>query len=156
MISKFILYGSCSLIFSTTVLASGVTLRWPDGSIRNYSFEEAKRACPAGTHLPTVRELAKECQKRGAKGIFEVSEVDPNDPPFFFGKISAINLDGAKDEFYFEEKGYQPGDGLEDSFYWTSSIDAVRSYEAYILHGDQLYAGPWAHGANAVFCIPNN
>jgi len=94
-------------------------------------------ACPAGTHLPTIRELAKKGQALGAKGILEVNQVTP-DSVLFDGyyKISAINPNGEKDEFYYSNAGYKRPDGdLGNNNFWSSSVDSNYSDRAFVFDG---------------------
>lgn len=114
--------------------ADGNILKNPNGSVRYMTHVEALTACPAGTHLPTARELAQESQKKGSKGIWE---TDQGAKPVGFYKIEALNSDGYYDKFSFSHEGYvsSPSD-LESNFFWSSTVDAERPYNAYYLRGD--------------------
>lgn len=130
-----------------TAKISGAVLRNADGSIRFMNQLMAMKACPAGTHLPTTRELAEESQARGAKGILELSQVPDFRPPPGYEKISAINPDATKDEFYFSPEGYKRPSGESEQYWlWSSSVEdsgggMVFGYDRYEISGD-LGKGP--------------
>lgn len=85
-------------------------------------------------HLPTIRELAEEAQSRGAKGILELSQVNPDQVPTGYYKISAINPDGNKDEFYYNPEGYILRSDLYVYRFWSSSIHLYSRNYAYSFH----------------------
>ena len=100
-------------------------VRKVDGSNFALNWYEAMKACPANMHLPTIREYANMNQSRGANGILEISQVDPNNVPSGYILITATNPNGIKDNFYYSYKGYQrpvgePGSG---QFLSSSSSD---------------------------------
>ena len=139
-------------------------LRYDDGAIHLMTYKEMmKTSCPASTHLPTIRELAIETQSRGAKGILEVTQVNPKKVPRGYDLIQSMNVAGQLDQFYFSYEGYNsPYTGPEadlGTIFWSRSW--LYDYEpqmALELHG--LYA--WIHVisvhnynfAAAIRCFP--
>lgn len=125
--------------FANYVDEDGI-LRTDDGKAAYGWYADARKACPRGTHLPTVREFAKWAQSRGAKGVLEVHAVSGTRAPDTYMKISAVNPNGKHDEFYFSSEGFRraPGVGL-DSAFWSSSImrDEYRpgDGDAYFING---------------------
>lgn len=108
--------GSGNVLYLSQIEASGISTLT--------GKKERPDACEvAGKgHLPTLRELAEDAQKKGAKGILEVSQVDPNEVPSGYSKISAYNSDGQIDEFYFNRSGYKrPHGEIGDYTFWSSS-----------------------------------
>lgn len=80
------------LIFgAVSARAFGEILRNADGSLMYVTHFNAMKACPAGTRLPTAREFASESQARGAKGILEENQVDPNNIPRGYDKVVAFD-----------------------------------------------------------------
>ena len=96
-------------------------LFYPDGKLKYMNQLDAANACPAGSRLPTVRELAIESVASGAKGILEFAQVDPKSIPAGYSLITALNPNGQADKFYFNSEGYVYGDG-EGAWYWSSSM----------------------------------
>lgn len=95
---------------------------------------DALAACPAGTHVPSARELAQRAVTLGAKGIIETGPVSL--PGYRF--VAARNMDGSYDAFYFNSEGYQPPvEERKLRYVWTSSINHNLK-EAYY-NGDGLY-----------------
>ncbi len=113
------------------------------GNLLKMNQEEAVNTCAKrGMHLPTIRELAKICQSRGAKGILETSKVQeggssdnlpleysPNnteDDTYYL--YSVKNSNGKRDEFYFNPRGYvaPPGD-LGNQNFLSSSVHFYRA-----------------------------
>lgn len=160
---KFQIFVSVWLLFGlfSAAHAAGQILRNADGSIRYFGPFESRNACPAGTHLPTTRELAQELQARGAKGILELNQANPNMVPDGYYKVSAINPDGRQDEFYFSPIGYLRAlDDFGNNLFWSSSVQiSYFGYEhIYRLDGRTglLGAGigdPHYRG-DAVLCMP--
>lgn len=139
-------------------LDSDGLLRSEDGRLLHLSQPEAMKACPEGTRLPTIRELAKISQTRGAKGILEANQDD--EIPAGYEKISAINFDGQEDEFYFSREGYKhpEGDLGESWMFWSSSVHSSFSYLAWYLNG---YSSQMAYVSGykdygAVMCVPDH
>lgn len=120
---------------AVTLDANGI-LRNDDGTIRYMNLDEALQSCPRGTHLPTVRELARDAQSRGAKGILETSQVNPNQVSPFVIKVSAVDPNGRLDEFYYDYRGYQrPMGDLGNNNFWSSSSVArpIQFNSGYVL-----------------------
>ena len=143
--------------------AEGI-LRDRAGEVRFVNQYQATKSCPDGTHLPTAREHAEEAQRRGAKGILEISKVNPQEVPFGYKWIVAYNAQGKTDEFYFSNENYRPRAG-ELKFYgfWSSSLPNPEATGAFALHnvyGSVFQArrsdstGGYAH-AYAVRCVVN-
>lgn len=90
-----------------------------------------------------------------------MNQVNPGKIPAGYYKVSAINPDGQKDEFYFSDEGYKSpiGDFGNDAF-WSSSVASDDSRLAYILNGynargdyDVVAYGNRTN-CGPVFCIP--
>jgi uncharacterized protein (TIGR02145 family) len=147
MKSKYLLLlAACIFVASTEAYANKLDqdgiLRYDYGPIRRMSQFYAMLACPHGTHLPTIRELAVLSQASGAKGILEVSQVDPNAVPAGYRKVSAINPNGQKDEFYFNHEGYKrPSGDLANNMFWSSSVVADDRYSDNSYYGYFFYGG---------------
>lgn len=124
------------LVIFTVLFASGTSQAWADkldsngvlrkadGSIRYLTQPKAMKACPSGTHLPTIRELAEEAHANGSKEILELNQVNPQQVPDDYEKISAINSDGTQGEFYYNNDdldGYEV-EWLGSNWFWSSSI----------------------------------
>lgn len=155
----FLFTVSIFILGAASAQAAGEILRNADGSINKYMNQyEAMKACPAGTHLPTARELAKEAQARGAKGILEVNQVRRAGKPNGYYEISAINPDGQDDVFYFNEDGYKrPDDALEGMLFWSSSSVSFSNARAFLFNGDDgglPYGG--RYGEHAVRCATDH
>jgi len=145
------------LLGTASAHAGGVILHNADGNIRYMNQYEAMKACPVGTHLPTIRELAEESQSRGARGILEVIQVNPDIVPAGYYKISAINPNGQKDEFYFNYEGYKdPTGDLGNNWFWSSSVNPYYSHVAFDLFGGYgyVYDNLRYYSDHAVLCIP--
>ncbi len=83
---------------------SGV-VRNDDGTVHYMNHLEAMKACPAGTHIPTVREFTEEAHSRGRNEVLEVGQVDPNAVPDDYFKFSVVDPNGKNDEFYYNSLG---------------------------------------------------
>lgn len=94
-----------------------------NGINRRMVMSYARVACPAGTHLPSLREFAREAQLHGAKGILEVVDVPDGKVSPGYNRYSVLNSDGQLDEFYFSGNGYKPQDDISKFYFWTSSVD---------------------------------
>ncbi len=109
--------------------------RGTDGSIKPLNQDEARKACPTGTHLPHIRELAKEAQAHGAKGILEMDQVKPGGIPAGYQYVSRFSQ-GSQDEFYYSAEGYRrPAGDLGDVAFWSSSTNCPDNSEGYYLDG---------------------
>ena len=109
-------------------------LRYGDGSIHYMNQQDAMKACPEGTHLPSAREMAIESQKLGHRGLLELNQVESGKEPEGYYKISAENSDGTKDEFYFNDypESYRsPHDDLGRNWFWSSSVPSGVSGAVY-------------------------
>lgn len=87
-------------------------------------------ACPEGRHLPTVREFAQYTQSLGAKGILDLSQVDPKHVPLGYKLIRVMNPDKKTDEFYYSAAGYKGH--ADELVFWSSSVDPVNSDLGYV------------------------
>ena len=134
-------------------------LRNSDGSLLFVRQYEAMKACPQGMHLPTIRELAKISVKTGAE-IFEMDyhEMDPDSkvPTQYFDKVSAVNPNGKKDDFYLIFFDYKfPKQGHIDECTWSSSLTQGSSEIAYCLNGARVGTDDTSDTLHAVICVPN-
>lgn len=158
--SKNILLTICILILGEgSAHAAGTILHYPHGGIMLSNHEDASKACPARTRLPTIRELAKESQELGAIGILELTQVDPYSVPHGYIKISAINTDGRMDEFYYNNQGYKsPGGKLGAFNFWSSSVLSRYSDGALMMYGldGEITYGYRYHSYDiaAIRCVP--
>ena len=125
-----------------TVDQDGI-LRGDQGRLLRMNQTDAIQACSKhGMHLPTIRELAKISQALGSKGILELSQVESGKVPDGYFKISAVNPDGTKDEFYFNNDGYKRPEGdLGSNWFWSSSVYSYYSYYGCYLSGNSGYVG---------------
>ena len=73
----------------------------PTKELKYRTYEKAMAECPKGTRLPTIRELARDAQAQGAKGILEVYQVRKNDVPPGYELFVVLNPDKIKDQFYY-------------------------------------------------------
>jgi hypothetical protein len=170
--SLLLLFSACIFVSSTEAYADKLDLdgilRSDDGSIRYIDRDAAMTACPQGTHLPTIRELAELSKANGAKGILELNQLDPKKklPAGYYGVHGAINPDGKKDSFYYNPSGYvRPSGDLGKNWFWSSSIDSLDCFDYqicnYFMYGNSgsiFYGGPNAWGTsdslkNAVRCV---
>jgi hypothetical protein len=116
---------STSAKYCAFVTESGVCLMYQ---------QEAVSYCKSqGAHLPSTREFALLATSLGAKGIWETS----GNPPSGYDLVQALNVDGTRDNFYFNFDGYDApaGDeGIND--FWSSSTDIYTSQIANVFFGD--------------------
>ena len=138
--------------------APGKTSLISNEKVRYLTHYEAAESCPAGTRLPTIRELAEEAEKRGAKGILELNQVDPKAVQKGYRKVSVINMNGKKDEFYFNHHGYKkPKRELDKNNFWSSSINSEFSDGVYVFNGEYGTIGSVCRGRkyhDTFLCIP--
>ena len=143
------LFLSTLFVFSARadVLDRDGILRNDDGTIRRMSQVKALRACPEGTHLPTIREMAAAGHGLGARGLLEPEEAKAANYPEGYAKIDSINANDNEDEFYFNYNGYKtPAGDLGKNWFWTSSRvvsghqDYDESKKAYYVNGKYGYA----------------
>ena len=110
-------------------------VRNSDDTIHYMNFYEATKACPPGTHMPTVREFTTEAHALGRNAVLEMTQVDPNAIPDNYFKFSVVDPDGKKDEFYYNsaEGTYaRPQDlSLWNLVAWSSSVAAIGTTEGY-------------------------
>ena len=113
-------------------------LRKSDGSLQLMSHDDATDACPDGTHLPNVRELAKIAQELGAKGILETSDIKDGVVPEGYTKICGKSGDRDEDEFYYNYNGYKrPAGDLGKNWFWSSSrVGCEGTSGAFNLNGE--------------------
>ena len=86
--------------------------------------KEILSACPAGTHLPSVREASLRASTLGYASIVEARGAKPAG----WDLISAEQANGAIDQFFRAptSAGYEPEPTLKlnDNMFWTSSANA--------------------------------
>ncbi len=111
------------LSFASGNFVSKIILKEPNGTPVRYIFDQAVIACPPGYRLPTAREFAVYAQSRGAKGILETYDVPTGQTPLLpYLKISVVNPDNSRDEFYFNYEGFVPEQSdLREHYFWSSS-----------------------------------
>lgn len=145
-------------ILSNSAHADTIILRNADGSVREMTQREARTACPATTHLPTIRELAQESQARGARGILEVNQVNPDNVPSGYDALDSINPNGRADVFYYNSLGYQPPNDDSGKYnFWTSSEVPGMGGIYYTMDGRNggYGANPPGFWTRAVKCLSN-
>lgn len=105
----------------------GEIVRKITGGIRYMNQSDAFRYCARhGMHLPSARELAQLATSMGAIGI--ANQV--KDAAYI---VSAKNVDGKVDTFYFNGTGYMRPEGdLGNVRYWSSSVNPDNFYGAYV------------------------
>lgn len=129
------------------------------------NYKEALSACPSGTHLPSIRELAEEAKDFGAKGILQRS-VDPNNIPPGYTHFLAVNAEEAKDDFYYSNDGYKDevqlsiGGGPAPTCVWSSSEMLTTPSDVYAMLLETCYGavdyGDILPGAKcAIQCFQN-
>ncbi len=126
--------------------------------VRHMKFTEAKKSCPEGTHVPTVRELAKSTQTYGAMGLREVSETKADEVHQKFKLVKSINQDSEPDDFYVDFDGYKaPMGDFSLNWFWSSSVVADKSELAYTLSGfyGEIQETHKTDDNVAVLCFPN-
>lgn len=135
-----------------------------DNSVRLMNHYDAMKACPKGTHLPTIRQLAKLSQASGAKGVLNRDVLNPN-PPRGYYDIAVSNQTGdrlrERDRFYYSHQGYQrPSGDLGNYSFWSSSICCTLDTKtAYYLDGwngeisETYRAEVDHHSLSAVRCV---
>jgi hypothetical protein len=154
-LASFVSLGIVAAFATCAFASSSDVLKNADGSVRIMNQYDALRACPVGSHLPTIRELAMESHTLGAGGILEIDPALPNQAPVGYVKIAALNADGKTDQFYFSWDGYRTPDGdLGDGWVWSSSLVTDQSSDAFVssLH----YGGIFSSGrddANYYFAV---
>ncbi len=152
------------LLISLTSLASGSVeiLKDESGKIRHMNQYEAMKSCPSGSRLATAREAAELIQKGGAKGILELNTVAPAGYYQYsqlLTKISGVNSDGQKDEFFNNNAGYKrPNNEFGKNWFWTASIDSndpVYQVYAYSVsgHSGAILSFNRETRYNAVLCV---
>ena len=159
MKSKFLLLLASIFMVSAgahadTVDQDGV-LRDEQGKVLIMNQADAIKDCSQhGMHLPSIHELAKIGQDLGAKGILELSQVESGKVPDGYYKISAVNPDGTKEEFYFNYDGYKRPEGdLGNNWFWSSSVNSDYSFSGYYLYGNSGYVYHYRSYYNAARCV---
>ena len=110
------------------------------------------KACPKGSHLITVRELAEIAQTRGAAGIVEVEDYDPKMKNFKM--ISATTSSGDREVFYYGYAGYQRPSGDLGLMFWSSSLDWDNKKKVYSIDNDGfIYNGILPTNYLGVMCV---
>lgn len=135
----------------------GVILRRTDGRVFGMRHDRAMTACPIGSRIPTIRELAMYGQSLGAMGILEVDQVDPSSIPQGYYLVSAINTDNKTDEFYYNHEGfkYPNGDFYGAYYFWSSSLVSSDSGSAYDFAFDGFIGDRLRFSVDAVLCVTN-
>ena len=138
------------------ILDGDGVLRSDDGSVRKMNLAEARSACPAGTHLPTAREIAFFNQSLGARGILEIRQA-PRGTPSGYIRITAVSFDGRKDEFYYSTSGYREpeNDAFKWNWFWSSSIEKNLFGRAAIVQHGAGFLFESQQDSNAVRCFRN-
>lgn len=119
----------------------GDFLRRPNGKIITYlDRSEASYLCAAkGMQLPTVRALAIEGTKNGAK-ILELDQVPGGKVPWGF-KLISVEYPDTMDEFYYSNKEYiRPEGDKGEQVSWSSS-PVVRSNDIYNTPNVYIFEG---------------
>lgn len=131
-------------------------LRNEQGSLKVMSQRNAFTACPTGTHLPSIRELAVLSESQGAKGLLELNQIVGGAVPAGYALISAAG--NTLDRFYFNPEGYHPIAGdLGNYWFWSSSIFSQDEDSAYIFNGKNGAVGTLEfrdYSYGAVLCFP--
>lgn len=91
-----------------------------------------------GQRLPTIRELARLAQSRGAKGILEVGAIREQDLIEGYKKVEALETNGKKDIFYYNSAGYldPTQTSLATKFEGQRSEDGMRIPRASLTRGE--------------------
>lgn len=115
------------------VTANDGFMRTPYGELKVMSYDEAIKACPAGKHLATIRELAEYFEKFG---FIQITELPPGKNPSEnnYYRVSGTNLTGSKDLFYFynlDENGKARKKSISEYEFsslpiWSSTEGTVR------------------------------
>lgn len=105
-------------------------VRNADGTIFEMTQRQALSACPAGMHLPTIRELVLEAVSLGS-WLLEEKDVEVGKDPFSYDRYSVTNPDGTTDAFWYSFLGYYngrkfPDNDLTKNWFWSSSLDLER------------------------------
>lgn len=110
-------------------------LRSSDGSILELTQQQAVKACPVGSRLPTARELAGIARTNGAKGILELSDIGSHIPSGY-SLSTTVDSHGSHDIFYFSNENYHPPKGsLGYQAFWSSSLELGNAERAFIFSG---------------------
>jgi len=128
-----------------------------EGHLLLASQRDAIRACPVGTHLPSAREFANDAHARGARGTAEMPHTGFDQAPAGYDTIWSSTLQGQRDDFYFNSKGYhRPQGDLGKYCFWTSSLAHFEIFRGYCFNGKNAYFVTLHTGVNflPVRCIP--
>jgi hypothetical protein len=130
-------------------------LRGNDGKVLELTQYEAEKACPVGTRLPTIREFALEANvSRGALGIIEMTAGNQK-PPNGYRLERAAGPRGLRDDFFYSSLNCAVADESSNYWFWSSSVHAFYSGEAYSFLGLDCGIEYWARSQkSAVRCIP--
>lgn len=157
--NQLLLLASLLLLTSTTARAAGSpgfhdVARDASGNVKYMSQADAIQYCTnQGARLPNARELAQLSMSFGSKGIVNIDDCPGGGPCY---KVYLyVNIDGTKDEFWFDYSGYQRPDGsMGLDRFWSSSVDNYYPYLAYFLDGYDGTIGIGNQGSeNAVLCL---
>lgn len=98
-------------------------LRDEEGLLLRSGQAEAAKACAAqGMRLPTFRELAELAVTRGAMGIIEPGDFQPEQHGSAYSLVKPLNSDGYQDAFYYNPIGYkEPVFQASRAEFWSSS-----------------------------------
>lgn len=156
---KISILAAATIIFGVSLahaekLDNDGVLTKDNGEILSLSQKDALTACPQGTRLPTIHEVAIYNQSRGALGILELNQIKDNKIPPGYLKVEALNPDGSKNTFYYNYIGYK--NSAERKWrnpFWSSSVDDGYGLGTYGTTGDIFGYDP--AGLCAVRCVPN-
>ncbi len=126
---KYFLLCAC-VIFLQSVVTRAQPCDDKDGFIRNSDcsfrgmhYDDAIKACPAGTHLPTAREVAEYSQSKGAKGISRTKFDENSSAPSGYTSVASTNPEGTQeDAFYYSNEGYSHPGTADTGSFWLSSL----------------------------------
>ncbi len=123
---------------------------------------EAVQYCKdKGGRLPSAREWAQYSKSQGAKGTLELSfvfnKLDGQAPPDY-KLISAMNVDGSNEKFYYNNLGYSfvVSPNTTSYWYWSSSTHSNSSDGGYVFNeslGQLFYLSNAPHAALSVRCV---
>jgi hypothetical protein len=125
---------ACGEVYGSSVCHQfGEILKTSNGDIDHMTYEQAMKACPIGSHLPTAREITQLAVNEGAEGILTQAQVDRERAlgvPFGdlaqgVSQIVALNPGQFEpDRFWFRFAGYKvPTGDLVYEWFWSSSLD---------------------------------
>jgi hypothetical protein len=107
------------------ILDSEGFLRNNDSSLAKRSWLEAQNDCVQfGKNLASIRSLSLISEQFGAVPTLNRNQVNPENSPYGYQRIQALNPDGTEDDFYFSDTGFIPPAGdLFRVAVWSGSLD---------------------------------